>query len=78
VIANLTLWFGLHVLFLRFVEVGPPWARLSLPDPASFDPAALGLSLVAAVLLFSLRQGVLAVLAACLSLGVGLHFSGLI
>ncbi len=52
VIANLALWFAMHVLF---ASVGPrPLGPLSvtLPDPASFDLVALGLAGVAGLLLW--------------------------
>ncbi|WP_043833826.1 chromate efflux transporter [Muricoccus aerilatus] len=57
VIANLALWFGLRVLFtaVRRVEVGP--MALDLPLPASLDPVALGLALLAAALLFRTKIG---------------------
>ena len=51
VIANLSLWFGIHVLFTR---VGPFQAgplRLTIPDPASLDPLTAILALAAAFLI---------------------------
>ena len=54
VIANLSLWFALRVLF---GEVAGTW-----PDWATLRPGALGLALLAAALLFALRLGVPAVL----------------
>jgi len=72
VIANLTVWFALHVLFARFVQ-GPLG---SLPDPASLDWRALGLALAAAVLLFLLKAGVMRTLGVSLLLGLGLHALG--
>ena len=55
VIANLALWFALHVLF----DVVQPEALLSvpLPDPASFQPRAALLTLLAAVLILGLKWG---------------------
>ncbi|MGV8936217.1 MAG: chromate efflux transporter [Allorhizobium sp.] len=70
VILNLAVWFALHVLFARvnyFVlwRPGPPlpdaaapgFPSLSLvfPDPASLDAAALGVAVLAALLVFYLR-----------------------
>lgn len=62
VIANLSLWFALHVLFLRVetVEAGP--ARLLAPVPGSFDWRAAVLASVAAFLVFRLRWNVIYVI----------------
>jgi chromate transporter len=70
VIANLALWFGLHVLFREMSEarVGP--VSVDLPNPASLDPLALALSVVAAIMLFRLRIGIVPVLAASAGLGL--------
>jgi chromate transporter len=63
VIANLTAWFALHVLFARVdtFEAGP--LRLFAPQWASFDWRAALLAALAAVLIFRLRWNVIAVLA---------------
>ena len=55
VIANLTLWFALHVLFAQVGVVG----GLALPLPAwdSFDPIAALLTCAAAVLMLGLKRG---------------------
>ncbi|WEK45911.1 MAG: chromate efflux transporter [Candidatus Andeanibacterium colombiense] len=55
VIANLSVWFALHVLFARVGEehFGP--VRLSLPDPAGFDWRAGLLGALACVLVFALK-----------------------
>ena len=70
VIANLAVWFGLHVLFgtLDEVETGP--FRLLLPDLASFDPAAAIIAAGAAVALLALRVNLIAVLAAASAAGL--------
>ena len=76
VIANLALWFALHVLFARVavVEAGP--LRVQWPDPASFDWRAGLISLVALALIFGLRRGILATLGATAAMGLvlGLAF----
>ncbi len=64
VIAYLSLWFALHVLFKRGAIVAAGPLRLALPDPASFDWRAGILAAIAALLLFGLRWGVMRVLAA--------------
>ena len=51
VIANLSLWFALHVIFATVsVQTHGP-LRLTLPDPASLQPVALAIALGAGVLL---------------------------
>jgi len=58
VIANLSLWFALNVLFADTVVVSAGPVRLPLPDLFSFDPLAFALTCLAAVLIFGLRRGV--------------------
>jgi chromate transporter len=77
VIANLTVWFALHVLFRRFTPLDAAGMHLALPDPASIHWAALGLSAVAAVLLFRFHLGVIRTLGLCILLGLGLYALGL-
>ena len=77
VIANLTLWFGLHVLFSRFEAVELFGRATTLPHLSSFDWRVLALGAVSAVLLFRLHLGVIKVLAAAILLGLALHFAGL-
>ncbi|MEP1766063.1 MAG: chromate efflux transporter [Sulfitobacter sp.] len=55
VIANLTLWFALHVLFARVLP--PRVLTLPLPDWSSFSAAAAVLTLLAAVLMLRFRVG---------------------
>lgn len=72
VIANLTFWFALHVLFAEVdrVELGP----LQVPVPAldSFVPGAAVIAVLAGVALLRFRLDMMLVLAACAALGVGL------
>ncbi|WP_299967180.1 chromate efflux transporter [uncultured Roseobacter sp.] len=70
VILNLGLWFALHVLF-REVRTGV-WAALPWPTPASLDPAALGLTALAALLLLGLKRGLAETLALMALAGLGL------
>jgi chromate transporter len=63
VIANLALWFALHLLFARMTDVRLAGMALHLPDLASFDVRAALLAILAAVLLFRLKLGVVPVLA---------------
>ena len=64
VIANLTVWFALHVLFAQIGErqYGP--IRLYWPDMASFNWQAALLSILAIVLIFRLKWNVIKTLAA--------------
>ena len=59
VIANLALWFALHVLFTR---AGPVWA--------SFDPLAAALAVAAGVALMRFHVNVALVIASCAVLGL--------
>jgi chromate transporter len=63
VIANLSLWFAVQVLFARVgtLDAGP--VHMLLPEWASFDWRAALLAAAAAVLLFRFKLGVLKLLA---------------
>jgi chromate transporter len=65
VIANLSLWFALHVLFTRVTEehFGP--LRLFVPELSSLDAVSLALSCLALALIFRLRRGIVTTLAIC-------------
>jgi chromate transporter len=68
VIFNLSLWFGLHVIFARVYRpegTFKPW----LPEFATIDPAALILGIIAAIALFAFDQGILRTLGLCAVLG---------
>lgn len=69
VILNLSVWFGLHVLFGRVNRMeGPfkPW----LPDWQTLDFAALAISIIAAFALLRLHLGIPKTLALCAALGL--------
>jgi chromate transporter len=72
VIANLSLWFALHVLFHRLDPVAFGPARLLVPDLTSLDWRAAIVAAVAAALIFKGKQPMLPVLAVCALLGLGL------
>ncbi len=63
VILNLSLWFGLHVIFREqhMLALGP--VHLLMPVPASVDVAALALSAFALVALFVLKWSLVRMLA---------------
>jgi chromate transporter len=70
VIANLALWFALHVLFARVaaLEAGP--LRLQWPEWTSFDWRAAAIAAVALVLVFRLKWGIIATLGVTAALGL--------
>ncbi len=70
VILNLTIWFGLHVLFAEVDPraVGP--AMIWVPEAASLDVAALALIVFAALAVFRLRWSLAGTLGASAALGV--------
>jgi chromate transporter len=72
VIANLSLWFALHLLFARVsvVQAGP--LRWQVPDLATFDWRAALIAAVAAGLIFKAKWGIVRVLAVCAALGLAL------
>ncbi|MET0483249.1 MAG: chromate efflux transporter [Aestuariivirgaceae bacterium] len=72
VILNLTVWFGIHVLFRRVHEVAVGPIRTTLPDLASIDPASSALLALAALLLFRLKLGIgwTLLIAACLGVAI--------
>jgi len=77
VILNLTVWFGLHVLFagLHHVNIGP--LAVLAPDLATLSLKALLLAATAFLLLFVLHRSVLTTLAVCSALAVGAFALGL-
>jgi chromate transporter len=63
VIANLSLWFALHVLFANLPEVGLGPLQLIMPDPASLRPVPAVIAAFAAYTLLVRHWPLLAVLA---------------
>ncbi|MCU9839806.1 chromate efflux transporter [Ruegeria sp. WL0004] len=74
VILNLSLWFGMHVLFgeVAFLSLGPVafWS----PVWASFDLLAASLSAFAATLVFVLNLGIGVTLALMIAAGMASYF----
>lgn len=70
VIANLTAWFFIHVLFAAVAnpQIGP--LHFSIPVWSSFDWRAAVLAAMAAVLLFKLKWNIIRVLAAAAAGGL--------
>ena len=73
VIANLALWFALHVLFRNVTEVTLGFATLAWLDWRSADLAAIGLSLIASLALLRWRVNLVKVLLATGALGYLAH-----
>jgi chromate transporter len=71
VIANLSLWFALNVLFAEVARAPAGPAGIWRPDPASVDPGAIALTALAALLIFRLRLDLLAVLPLMALAGLG-------
>lgn len=76
VIANLALWFALHVLFARLdaVVFGP--ISFDMPQLATLNPVAALLAVLALIAVFHLRLGMASVLAGAGALGVLAHLMG--
>ncbi|MCX2697926.1 chromate efflux transporter [Ochrobactrum chromiisoli] len=74
VIANLALWFSLHVLFSQVPEVPLGPFTLPLPDVSTIDNAAVLIAGAAAFLLLVLRLNMplVLLLAACLGIAIKL------
>ena len=73
VILNLTVWFALHVLFgqVREVQAGP--FRWYAFDPFAIDMTVAGLALLAAVLAFGLKRGLVELVLVMAAFGVALR-----
>ena len=78
VIANLSLWFALNVLFSSVDRIAlfslPPLLRASLiwPDGASLDLASLAISVAGIVALIKFRIGILPLLAGAALTGLAI------
>ena len=72
VIANLSLWFALHLLFARVTPQGFGPVQLMVPDLASLNPTALGLAAVSALLLLGFHRPLWQVLVASALLSVAI------
>jgi chromate transporter len=77
VIANLGVYFAVHTLFRETDRYDRSVLALELPDLGSFRPVALGIALIAAVLIFRLNWSVLRTLGICALLGLAAGLLGL-
>jgi len=64
VIANLSLWFFIHVLFARVEQITTGPLHLGLPDWTTIDWRAAMLAAISAALLFGLKWNIIRVLGA--------------
>ncbi len=76
VIANLSAWFALNVLFAAGARLQAGPVSVWLPAPASLDPKALALAVLAAAALFGLRLGAFRTLALAALAGLALFAAG--
>ncbi|MEL0003462.1 MAG: chromate efflux transporter [Rhodospirillales bacterium] len=74
VILNLSLWFGLHVLFTDIVRIDYGFLGIWTPELNSFDGRAAFLVISAGILLFCFKQNVLRVLLAATTVSAALSF----
>ena len=77
VIANLSLWFAIHVLFARTAPTTIAAMTFDLPVLASVQWGAALLATIAAILIFRVRLGLIRVIGVMMVLGIGLNFIGL-
>lgn len=71
VILNLSVWFGLHVLFGRVERMQAGWFRPWIPAWQDIDWFSLALSILAAIVLLRLHFGIVKTVALCAVLGLG-------
>lgn len=74
VIANLAVWFGLHVLFGTVQEIAAGPVSLPVPQLATLNPVALAIALAAGVALMRLRLNLFVVLGGATLAGVAAIF----
>lgn len=78
VIANLAVYFTTHTLFATSNPRTAGPLSFDVPDLTTIQPAALGIAVVAALLLFVVRWSVLRTLGVCALLGLALGLVGLL
>lgn len=74
VILNLAVWFALHTIFVRIVEMHRYGFDVSLPVVATINWPAFALAVAAVIAMFRFRVGMLPTLAACSALGAAYYF----
>jgi chromate transporter len=73
VVANLAVWFALHVLFRETVKVREFGLSFEAPSLGSIDPWAVALAAVAGVSLFRSKLGVVRTLAICSGVSIAIY-----
>lgn len=73
VVAHLSIWFAAHVLFAKVGWAHAGVARILWPDWSTVDVGALGLTAIAALLLFGLQQSLARTLAITALAGLIAH-----
>jgi len=73
VILNLTVWFALHVLFGKVEEARAGPLRWYAFDPLALDLTVLALALIAVLLAFTLRRGLVELVLTMAALGVAVR-----
>lgn len=77
VIANLAVWFAVHLLFRTGTVRAWGALRVDLPNLHSLNLAAVGLTALACGLVFVLRAPILAVVGAMVCAGLAIGAAGL-
>ena len=72
VIANLALWFALHVLFTQVANIAVGPMHLQVPEWATFDSRAAMIAGVALVLIFGLKRGIIVTMGVAAAMGLAL------
>lgn len=75
VILNLSVWFALHVLFGKVIEMHAGPLRWYAFDPLALDLRATALAAIAAVLAFGLHRSLIEVVVAMAALGVAMQWT---
>lgn len=74
VILNLAVWFGLHVIFAQVVEIPTLGAAaVDVPVISTINIVSLVFTIAAAIAMFRFKMGMIKVLAACSTAGVGYY-----
>jgi chromate transporter len=76
VILNLAVWFAQHVLFREQKAFAAGPVQIEYPVLSSVDINALALAVLAAVMMFVLRAGLVKTLLVCSAAGVALRLAG--
>jgi chromate transporter len=76
VILNLSVWFALHVLFGKVIEMHAGLLRWYGFDPAALDSHVAVLAVTAALLIFRFHRGLIEVIVVMALLGIATHYYG--